>query len=187
MDRIRTEYPNIILPSSDITQVTRGNPVKAPVNVINFPDGDDIERTDIGIYQGISLAGKEDWINQSKIALQNLIASDPGFQEALAPEEIIEDPTYDLNSYTISDLNSFFDSLIEARAENASEQQRIRLEMGELQQKQVGLEDAVGASEDLDVSAAMGVFHKTKDQVDLNAQLVSAAKEMENILYTDFL
>ena len=59
--------------------------------------------------------------------------------------------------------------------------------MGELQQKQVGLEDAVGASEDLDVSAAMGVFHRTKDQVDLNAQLVSAAKEMENILYTDFL
>ena len=189
IDRVRSEYPNIILPSSDITQVTRGplSSSGAPVDVINFPDGEDIERSDIGIYQGISLAGKEDWINQSKIALQNLIASDPGFQEALAPEEIVEDPTYDLSSYSISDLNGFLDSLIEARAENASEQQRIRSEMGELQHKQVGLEEAVGASEDLDVSAAMGVFHRTKDQVDLNAQLVSAAKEMENILYTDFL
>jgi flagellin-like hook-associated protein FlgL len=187
IDRIRTEYPNIILPSSDITQVTRDDPGDDPVDVINFPEGEDVARKDTGIYQGISLAGKEDWINQSKLALQNLIASDPGFQEALTPEEVVEDPTYDLSSYSISDLNSFFDSLIEARAENASEQQRIRSEMGELQQKQVGLEEAVGASEDLDVSAAMGVFHRTKDQVDLNAQLVSAAKEMENILYTDFL
>ena len=113
--------------------------------------------------------------------------NDPDFQAALEPEVTFEDPTYDLSSYSISDLNGFLDSLIEARAENASEQQRILSEMGELQQKQVGLEEAVGASEDLDVSAAMGVFHRTKDQVDLNAQLVSAAKEMENILYTDFL
>ena len=182
IDRVKTNYPEIILPSDNL--------ITGDANAVDIntdPEGETIEAGETGIFRGISLAGAEDWINQSEIALRSLIENDPDFQAALEPEETYEDPTYDLNSYTISDLNNFFDSLIEARAENASEQQRIRSEMGELQQKQVGLEEAVGASEDLDVSAAMGVFHRTKDQVDLNAQLVSAAKEMENILYTDFL
>ena len=182
IDRVKTNYPEIILPSDNL--------ITGDANAVDIntdPEGETIVAGETGLFRGISLAGAEDWINQSEIALRSLIENDPDFQAALEPEETFEDPTYDLNSYTISDLNSFFDSLIEARAENASEQQRIRSEMGELQQKQVGLEDAVGASEDLDVSAAMGVFHRTKDQVDLNAQLVSAAKEMENILYTDFL
>ena len=182
IDRVKTNYPEIILPSDNL--------ITGDANAVDIntdPEGETIVAGETGLFRGISLAGAEDWINQSEIALRSLIENDPDFQAALEPEETYEDPTYDLNSYTISDHNSFFDSLIEARAENASEQQRIRSEMGELQQKQVGLEEAVGASEDLDVSAAMGVFHRTKDQVDLNAQLVSAAKEMENILYTDFL
>ncbi len=181
-ERIKTTYPEIILPSDNLITGDA-----AVVDIDTDPEGETIDRAETGIFRGISLAGAEDWINQSEIALRSLVDNDPDFQAALEPEVTFEDPTYDLSSYSISDLNGFLDSLIEARAENASEQQRIRSEMGELQQKQVGLEEAVGASEDLDVSAAMGVFHRTKDQVDLNAQLVSAAKEMENILYTDFL
>ena len=181
-ERIKTTYPEIILPSDNLITGDA-----AAVDIDTDPEGDLIDRSKTGIFRGISLAGAEDWINQSEIALRSLVDNDPDFQAALEPEVTFEDPTYDLSSYSISDLNGFLDSLIEARAENASEQQRILSEMGELQQKQVGLEEAVGASEDLDVSAAMGVFHRTKDQVDLNAQLVSAAKEMENILYTDFL
>ena len=182
IDRVKTNYPEIILPSDNLITGDA-----AAVDIDTDPEGETIDRTETGIFRGISLAGAEDWINQSEIALRSLVDNDPDFQAALEPEVTFEDPTYDLSSYSISDLNGFLDSLIEARAENASEQQRILSEMGELQQKQVGLEEAVGASEDLDVSAAMGVFHRTKDQVDLNAQLVSAAKEMENILYTDFL
>ena len=181
-ERIKTTYPEIILPSDNLITGDA-----AAVDIDTDPEGETIDQTETGIFRGISLAGAEDWINQSEIALRSLVDNDPDFQAALEPEVTFEDPTYDLSSYSISDLNGFLDSLIEARAENASEQQRILSEMGELQQKQVGLEEAVGASEDLDVSAAMGVFHRTKDQVDLNAQLVSAAKEMENILYTDFL
>ena len=182
IDRVKTNYPEIILPSDNLITGDA-----AAVDIDTDPEGETIGRSKTGIFRGISLAGAEDWINQSEIALRSLVDNDPDFQAALEPEVTFEDPTYDLSSYTISDLNGFLDSLIEARAENASEQQRIRSEMGELQQKQVGLEEAVGTSEDLDVSAAMGVFHRTKDQVDLNAQLVSAAKELENILYTDFL
>ena len=182
IDRVKTNYPEIILPSDNLITGDA-----AAVDIDTDPEGETIDPRNTGIFRGISLAGAEDWINQSEIALRSLVDNDPDFQAALEPEVTFEDPTYDLSSYTISDLNGFLDSLIEARAENASEQQRIRSEMGELQQKQVGLEEAVGTSEDLDVSAAMGVFHRTKDQVDLNAQLVSAAKELENILYTDFL
>ena len=182
IDRVKTNYPEIILPSDNLITGDA-----TAVDIDTDPEGENIDPSNTGIFRGISLAGAEDWINQSEIALRSLVDNDPDFQAALEPEVTFEDPTYDLSSYTISDLNGFLDSLIEARAENASEQQRIRSEMGELQQKQVGLEEAVGTSEDLDVSAAMGVFHRTKDQVDLNAQLVSAAKELENILYTDFL
>ena len=182
IDRVKTTYPEIILPSDNLITGDA-----TAVDIDTDPEGETIGRSKTGIFRGISLAGAEDWINQSEIALRSLVDNDPDFQAALEPEVTFEDPTYDLSSYTISDLNGFLDSLIEARAENASEQQRIRSEMGELQHKQVGLEEAVGTSEDLDVSAAMGVFHRTKDQVDLNAQLVSAAKELENILYTDFL
>ena len=192
LDRVKKEFPSVILPSDAITTVTA-------TDVANDPLGENI--TDrysasqltpkppasdyTGIFRGIYLAGAEDWIKQSENALQSLIDNDPDFQAALEPD--LGDRTYALEEYTASELVSFFDSLIDARAENASEQQRINSEIGELRGKQVGLEGAIGVSEDLDVSAAMGVFHRTKDQVDLNAQLVSAAKEMENILYTDFL
>jgi hypothetical protein len=39
----------------------------------------------------------------------------------------------------------------------------------------------------LDYARAMGQFNRTKDNLHINANLVSAAKEMENVLYTDFL
>ncbi|MDG1138947.1 MAG: hypothetical protein P8N49_05450 [Opitutales bacterium] len=179
-DRIKTTYPEIILPSDNL--ITGDATV---VDIDTDPEGETIDKSKTGIFRGISLAGAEDWINQSEIALRALIDNDPDFQAALEPD--LGDRTYALEEYTASELVSFFDSLIDARAENASEQQRINSEIGELQGKQVGLEGAIGVSEDLDVSAAMRVFHRTKDQVDLNAQLMSAAKEMENILYTDFL
>ena len=177
VDQVRNTFPNIILPSDSLT-------VGATTSSTD-PDGEDIDSGTTGIFRGISLAGAEDWINQSQIALQNLIDNDPTFQAALLTDE--EAPTLALSSYTQAELVGFMDTLTQARGQNAAEQQRIRSEIEELQGRVVGLEQSIEVGEGLDIPMAMGVFHKTKDRVDLNAQLVAAAKDMENVLYTDFL
>ena len=128
--------------------------------------------------------GAEDWINQSKIALENF-DNDPNFQAALTTDQ--EEPKLALDQYTQAELVGFLDTLTQARGQNAAEQQRIMSEIGELQNRVVGLEQSIEVGEGLDIPSAMGIFHRTKDQVDLNAQLVAAAKDMENVLYTDFL
>ena len=181
VDRVKATYPSIILPSDNLTS---GSGPSA-VDLATDPNGEAIDRTEIGIFRGISLAGAEDWINQSQMALQNLIDNDPTFQAALTTDQ--ESPTLALSTYTQAELVGFLDTLTQARGQNAAEQQRIRSEIEELQGRVVGLEQSIEVGEGLDIPIAMGVFHRTKDQVDLNAQLVAAAKDMENVLYTDFL
>jgi flagellin-like hook-associated protein FlgL len=181
VDRVKATYPSIILPSDNLTS---GSGPSA-VDLATDPNGEAIDRTEIGIFRGISLAGAEDWINQSQMALQNLIDNDPTFQAALTTDQ--ESPTLALSTYTQAELVGFLDTLTQARGQNAAEQQRIRSEIEELQGRVVGLEQSIEVGEGLDIPMAMGVFHRTKDQVDLNAQLVAAAKDMENVLYTDFL
>ena len=51
----------------------------------------------------------------------------------------------------------------------------------------MNLEKSVEASDGLDFAMAMGLLNKSRNQMQLNANLVSAAKEMENVLFTDFL
>ena len=189
IDRVKTNYPSIILPSDNLsTPLTlryydgAGN---TSVDLSSDPEGDTILNLQTGIFRGISLAGAEDWINQSQMALQNLIDNDPTFQAALTTDQ--EEPTLALSTYTQAELVGFLDTLTQARGQNAAERQRIRSEIEELQGRVVGLEQSIEVGEGLDIPMAMGVFHRTKDQVDLNAQLVAAAKDMENVLYTDFL
>ena len=79
------------------------------------------------------------------------------------------------------------ESLATARAQNGAEQSRIKHELDELQNKQVGLEQALERADGLDYSLAMARYSKSRDQLHLTANLVSAAREMENTLYTDFL
>ena len=186
IDRVRATYPEIILPSDGLTlgdALLSTDPLGEDIMAHDVnPNGDKI-RT--GVFRGISLAGAEDWIYQSQMALQNLIDNDPTFQAALETEQ--EEPKLALDQYTQAELVGFLDTLTQARGQNAAEQQRIMSEIGELQNRVVGLEQSIEVGEGLDIPSAMGIFHRTKDQVDLNAQLVAAAKDMENVLYTDFL
>ncbi|MBT5910156.1 MAG: hypothetical protein HOH25_10175 [Opitutae bacterium] len=178
MDRVRATYPSVILPSDTYTTA-------ASADVVNFPEGENIPRSQTGVFKGISLAGREDWIHQSKIALENLINNDPNIAAAVQPT--FGEPTYELDDYTIEDFEGFMESLATARAQNGAEQSRIKHELDELQNKQVGLEQALERADGLDYSLAMARYSKSRDQLHLTANLVSAAREMENTLYTDFL
>jgi flagellin-like hook-associated protein FlgL len=66
-------------------------------------------------------------------------------------------------------------------------QNRVQSEIEDLQTKQVGLEQAIETADGLDYSLAMTRYSRTRDQLHLTANLVSAASDMENVLYTDFL
>jgi flagellin-like hook-associated protein FlgL len=130
-------------------------------------------------------APAEDWIAQSQKALSELMKVDSNFQSAITAPEL--EPTYELDDYSIEDFEGFMDSLVTARAQNGAEQSRIKHELDELQTKQVGLEQALERADGLDYSLAMARYSKFRDKLHFTANLVSAAREMENILYTDFL
>ena len=181
IDTVKENFPSVILPSDNL--ISGDDPIS--IDLATDPNGENIGSGETGVFRGISLAGAEDWIHQSQMALENLINTDPTFQDALITKT--EEPKLDLDEYTLNELSGFLDALIAARGQNAAEQQRILGEIAELSEKVVNLEKSIETGESLDFAAAMGVFHKTKDQVDLNAQLVAAAKDMENVLFTDFL
>jgi flagellin-like hook-associated protein FlgL len=95
--------------------------------------------------------------------------------------------TWSLVDFDMTDFETFQDVLTTARAQNGAEQSRIKHELDELQTKQVGLEGALENADGLDYSLAMARYSKSRDQLHLTANLVSAAREMETVLYTDFL
>ena len=95
--------------------------------------------------------------------------------------------TWSLNDFDMSDFDNFQEVLTTARAQNGSEQSRIKHELDGLQTKQVGLEGALENADGVDYSLIMTKYTRLQDKLHLNANLVSAAKEMENILYTDYL
>jgi flagellin-like hook-associated protein FlgL len=149
-----------------------------------------------GWVQGIYLAGYENWIEQSQNAIKDMIANDPDIAAATEKGSLSDsnsgvksmlDPVYALDDFDLEELNNFMNTLSTARAQNGAEQSRIKHELDELQTKQVGLEQAMERADGLDYSLAMARYSKSRDQLHFTANLVSAAREMENILYTDFL
>ena len=178
MKRVKDSYPSVTVPSDTFTTVPSAD-------LTNFPEGENIPRQETGVFKGISLAGKEDWIHQSKIALENLINNDPNIAAAIEPS--FEEPTYELDDYSMQDFEGFLQTLVSARAQNGAEQSRVHHELAELQAEQVGLEKSLEGGDGLDYSMALTRFSRLQDRLHLNANLVAAAKEMENVLYTDFL
>ena len=184
---IKSNYPSVILPSDSNSRINPANPTadNDGDGIVNEIDGESIPLYETGTFRGVVLAGKEDWVLQSKIALEDLLTNDPNIANAMVP--LTEEPTYELNNYDQSDFEGFIDTLSQARAQNGAEQRRVTGEIEELQTKQVGLEQAMEAADGLDFSLAMTRYSRTRDQLHLTANLVSAAREMENVLYTDFL
>ena len=104
-------------------------------------------------------------------------------------EPDLNDPVnvWSLADFNAEDFTRFETVLAGARAQNGAEQQRLQSELSELSAKHIDLEKAVEAVDGLDYARAMGQFNKTNDRVHMNANLVAAAKDMETVLYTDFL
>ena len=85
------------------------------------------------------------------------------------------------------ELQMFLEKCTEAISVNAAEQERFQSEYNELAMKDAGLERYFENAEGLDIPSAMAAYRLSRVQMDIKANLMGAVKEMENVLYTDFL
>ena len=144
---------------------------------------------------GIFLATDEQWIARSQEAVEGMI-SDPDFK-VLAEEGTLDhsnsgvkgllDPVYSITDFDQEELIMFMEKCTDAISVNAAEEARFQSEYDELALKDSGLEKYFETTEGLDIPSAMAQFQQSKLQIDINANLMGAVKEMENKLYTDYL
>ena len=181
--------------------VAMGGPIttssKSDARYASDPEGETAPsgRGRTGWVNGVWLAGYEDWIEQSRGALEDMITNDPDISEAVGPGSIdktlyvksVVDPVYSIDDFSQENFQDFMNQLSSAIGLNGAEQNRVQSEIEDLQTKQVGLEQAIETADGLDYSLAMTCYSRTRDQLHLTANLVSTASDMENVLYTDFL
>ena len=144
---------------------------------------------------GIFLASDEEWIARSQEAVESMLA-DPDFN-VLAEDGTLDqsesgvkglmDPVYSITDFDQEELQMFLEKCTEAISVNAAEQKRFQYEYDELALKDAGLERYFENAEGLDIPSAMAAYRLSRVQMDINAKLMGAVKDMENVLYTDFL
>lgn len=148
-----------------------------------------------GWIDGVFMASSEEWIGKAQEAVKDMI-TDPDFK-VLAEDGTLDqsesgvkgllDPVYTITDFDQEELQMFLEKCTEAISVNAAEQERFQSEYNELALKDAGLERYFENAEGLDIPSAMAVFQRSRVQMDINANLMGAVKEMENVLYTDFL
>lgn len=94
---------------------------------------------------------------------------------------------WSLRDFNMNDFKNLEEILIDARGQNAASQQRIMGHIGELQKSQISSEYFLEKSEGLDIASSMASLNQIKTRLTVNANLLKAAQDMENKLFTDFL
>ena len=144
---------------------------------------------------GIFLASDEEWIARSQEAVESMLA-DPDFNVLVEDGTLDQtesgvkgllDPVYTITDFDQEELQMFLEKCTEAISVNAAEQEGFQSEYNELAMKDAGLEKYFENAEGLDIPSAMAAYRLSRVQMDINANLMGAVKEMENVLYTDFL
>ena len=95
--------------------------------------------------------------------------------------------SYSYSEFDVEDFALYLENLAGARAENGATQQRIKGEISELQSNMVSIESHKERSEGLDIARAVGELNAVRTRLNINANLMRSAQEMENKLYTDYL
>jgi flagellin-like hook-associated protein FlgL len=159
MDWIRTNYPSIAVSS----------------------------RTGGQWSNGIYSASSERWIEQSRIALSDMMDNDPDIKDAI-PDGTLDneksgvkgllDEVYDLEDFDSSEFLNFIEKLTEAMAVNGAETSRATSELEELNTRQLGLEKSMENIDGLDFSLAMTRYTAAQVETQFRAQLVSKAEDL---------
>lgn len=144
---------------------------------------------------GIFKAPDEAWVARAQEAVEEMLA-DPDFNILVEDGTLDQsesgvkgllDPVYTITDFDQEELQMFLEKCTEAISVNAAEQERFQSEYDELSLKDAGLERYFENAEGLDIPSAMAAYRLSRVQMDINANLMEAVREMENVLYTDFL
>lgn len=172
-----------------------GRSVGGPVATSSFtdpqflakPDGESsaTDYPNTGWVNGVWMAGAEDWIEQSRSAIENLINLDSDIKDALENEPSsapkykgLLDNTYSLNDFSIDELEVFLERVSDALAQNGAETQAAQFAVDEIASLSAFRSHAASRSIDTDYSIESTRLIKNQFLIEGGAALLTKFKDL---------
>ncbi len=151
-----------------------------------------VSKRDDGISwnNGIYSASSERWIEQARLAVEDLLDNDPDVSKKIGPGTLDDDANgiktlydsiYGLADFDMSDLLDFQQRLSQALAQNGAESQAARFALSDLETKGLGMETAHGRIVDLDVAQESTRMARHNVLVQSSASLLVKANQLTEI------
>jgi flagellin-like hook-associated protein FlgL len=138
-----------------------------------------------GWVNGVWMAGYEDWIEQSRAAIENLISLDGDIKDTLDNEPVNDsgykgllDNTYSLNDFSIDELEVFLERVSDALAQNGAETQAAQFAIDEIASLSAFRSHAASRSIDTDYSIESTRLIKNQFLIEGGAALLSKFKDL---------
>jgi flagellin-like hook-associated protein FlgL len=138
-----------------------------------------------GWVNGVWMAGYEDWIEQSRAAIENLINLDSDIKDALDNESSsgpkykgLLDSTHSLNDFSIDELKVFLERVSNALAQNGAETQSAQFAIDEIANLLAFRSHAASRSIDTDYSTESTRLIKNQFLIQGGAALLTKFKDL---------
>ena len=152
---------------------------------LNDLEGETSNSKDIGWVNGVWMAGYEDWIEQSRAAIENLISLDGNIKDVLdnEPSSVpnykgLLDTTYSLNEFSIDELEVFLERVSDALAQNGADTHAAQFAIDEIANLSVLRSQAASRSIDTDYSTESTRLIKNQFLIEGGAVLLSKFKNL---------
>ena len=138
-----------------------------------------------GWVNGVWMAGYEDWIEQSRAAIENLISLDGDIKDSLDNEPIsvpnykgLLDDTYSLKDFSVDELEVFLERVSDALAQNGAETQAAQFAIDEIANLSALRSQAASRSIDTDYSTESTRLIKNQFLIEGGAVLLNKFKNL---------
>ena len=138
-----------------------------------------------GWVNGVWMAGYEDWIEQSRAAIENLISLDGDIKDSLDNEPIsvpnykgLLDDTYSLKDFSVDELEVFLERVSDALAQNGAETHTAQFAIDEIANLSALRSQAASRSIDTDYSTESTRLIKNQFLIEGGAVLLNKFKNL---------
>ena len=138
-----------------------------------------------GWVNGVWMAGYEDWIEQSRAAIENLISLDGDIKDSLDNEPIsvpnykgLLDDTYSFKDFSVDELEVFLERVSDALAQNGPETQAAQFAIDEIANLSALRSQAASRSIDTDYSTESTRLIKNQFLIEGGAVLLNKFKNL---------
>ena len=143
-----------------------------------------------GWVNGVWMAGYEDWIEQSRAAIEDLIASDKDILDAVNEGTLDDDKTgikslfdstYDLDEFDMSEFQGFLEKLSTAMGTNGAETEAIKQRLKGLQNTYHSSELAHAKVDSVDIAKESTKFAKRSVLLHATASILLQANQINDV------